>query len=45
MPSEISLSGRSKYGSQTVRIADSRSFTRVSGGTQPLSMCSSATRL
>ena len=45
MPSEISFSGRSKYGSHTVRIAASSSFTRVLAGTQPLSMCSSATRL
>jgi hypothetical protein len=44
MPSEISASGRSKYGSQTARMAASSSSTRV-GGTQPLSMCSSATRL
>ncbi len=44
-PSEISRSGRSKYGSQTARDADSSASTRVSGGTQPLSTCSSATRL
>ena len=45
MPSEISRSGRSKYGSHTVRTAPSSSSTRVPGGTQPDSMCSSATRL
>ena len=45
LPSEISFSGRSKFGSQTARIAPSSSSTRVSGGTQPDSMCSSATRL
>jgi len=43
-PNEISLSGRSKMGSQTVRMAASNSSTRVSAGTQPESTCSSATR-
>ncbi len=32
MPSEISASGRSKYGSQTARMAASSSSTRVLGG-------------
>jgi hypothetical protein len=44
-PSEMSFSGRSNCGSQTARIAPSSSSTRVIGGTQPLSTCSSATRL
>jgi len=44
-PNEISFSGRSKIGSQTARIAASSSSTRVAAGTQPLSTCSSATRL
>ncbi|MNR46141.1 hypothetical protein D3C85_1650710 [compost metagenome] len=44
MPSEISRSGLSKYGSQQARTADSSSSTRVSAGTQPDSTCSSATR-
>ena len=44
-PSEMSFSGRSNCGSQTARIAPSSSSMRVCGGTQPLSTCSSATRL
>jgi hypothetical protein len=43
-PKEISESGFSKMGSQTVRMADSNSSTRVPWGTQPDSRCSSATR-
>ena len=43
-PKEISDSGLLKMGSHTVRTALSSSSTRVSGGTQPLSMCSCATR-
>ncbi len=34
------MSGRSKIGSQTARMAASNSSTRVSGGAQPDSMCS-----
>ena len=44
VPKEISFSGWSKIGSQMVRTADSISSTRVPGGTQPDSTCSSATR-
>ena len=43
-PNEISFSGRSKFGSHTVRIAASKSSIRVSGGTHFDSTCSSATR-
>ena len=43
-PKEISESGLSKIGSQTARMPASSSLTRVSGGTQPESMCSWATR-
>ena len=39
----MSLSGFSKIGSHTVRIAASNSFTLVSAGTQPESMCNCAT--
>ncbi|MNF39659.1 hypothetical protein D3C84_206380 [compost metagenome] len=43
-PKEMSFSGFSKIGSQTVRMAASKSLTLVSGGTQPESMCNWATR-
>lgn len=42
-PKEMSFSGFSKIGSQTVRIAASKSLTLVSAGTQPESICSWAT--
>ena len=44
VPKEMSLIGLSKIGSHTVRIALSISSTRVFGGTQPDSTCSTATR-
>ena len=44
LPKEISFSGFSNIGSQTVRMADSNSSTRVSLGTHSDSTCSSATR-
>ena len=43
-PKEMSFSGFSKIGSQTVRMAASNSLSLVSAGTQPESMCSCATR-
>ena len=42
-PNEISLMGFSKMGSHTARMADSKSCTRVCGGTQPHSTCNCAT--
>ena len=44
IPKEISFSGFSKIGSQTLRIAVSKACTLVSAGTQPESMCSCATK-
>ena len=42
---QMSFNGLSNIGSQTLRIADSNSSTRVPAGTQPESTCNCATRL